>query len=115
MTTPIKYYNETWQQWFYFMEGWTEVDAIVYLKKINYNVDDMRFYCGKTIYNENGTGPIIIWTKPVMGFGKRAAILAHECIHAAHITLNRCGVKADFNNDEVVTYLVTDLIRKAVK
>lgn len=113
---PIEYYDECWQQMFWLMEGWTKKQAVSFFNTLpGFHDQDISLNQGKTFYNTDGTGPILIWTGPTKTIGARAAILAHECIHAAHITLDRAGVKPDFNNDEAVTYLVTVLMRKALR
>lgn len=112
---PKHYHCYTWQQSFWIMEGFSKDEARKWVAKWGWNVDDHPMYQGKTWWNVDGSGPIIIWTEPVRTLARRMSILAHECIHAAHITLARCGVKPCFDNDEAVTYLTTVLVRKALE
>lgn len=114
MKKPIYYYDETWQQGFWLLESTPVEKANKLLKKLKINTTFNGSKSGETVYNLGDEGPIIVWTIPHKDLPRRAAILAHECIHAAHICLKRCGVIADFDNDESVTYLVTVLIRKAL-
>lgn len=114
MKKPKHYFCETWQQSFWLMVGWKPDEAQKWLKKMGWDTGS-PFHCGKTIFDTDGVGPIIIWTNDNLQKGRREAVLAHECLHAAHICLDRVGVKADFRNDEAEAYLMTNLIRQALE
>lgn len=111
----VKWYCETWQQWFWLLESCPRKTAHKYLVGKKLPEDQLNFsHSGKTIWHRGGVGPIIVWTSPQKSLAARCAILAHECVHAAHICLDRAGVRPDFENDEAVTYLVTVLVRRAL-
>ena len=112
---PIHYYDECWMQSFWFMEGWPREVAAKVIERAGMGTSNITWQQGRTMWKLDGTGPIIIWTKPAKTLAARMSILAHECIHAAHICLDRSGVKPCFDNDEPVTYLVTVLMRKALE
>lgn len=52
----------------------------------------------------------VIWIRRADDLGS----LAHECVHAANFTLQLRGVKADFDNDEPLAYLVGNLMDAAL-
>ncbi len=113
MTKPIIYFDECWQQTFWIFKEWPLTQTQKYLQKQGWDVH-WEGYQGRTMWNTNGSGPIVIWTSPQKNPSSRAAILAHECIHAAGICLQRAGVISSFDNDEPLCYLTTILIRKAL-
>lgn len=41
--------------------------------------------------------------------------IAHECLHATNFILSKIGQKADFENDEVQTYLFQEIFEEALK
>jgi hypothetical protein len=111
---PKYYFDKCWQQEFVFMVGWKSADAKKFMKKAIGYEDDKYFHHGTTVFHPDGQGGIFIWTAPMKRSADKYAILAHECIHAAHVALMRAGVVSDFNNDEAVTYLVTALMQEAL-
>lgn len=117
MRKPKYYFDETWMENFWFFLGWKPKDCERYLQK-HWNFETLCLNgSGKTIefVNEKGKAAIVIWTdkKPIDPMS--ISVLAHECVHAVHMALNRRGVKADFDNDEVEAYLVAKLMREAMR
>jgi hypothetical protein len=93
-----------------FFVGWKFEDFQAYAKK-HYSLE-FRQSCGRTLFiQEDGATIIAIWTRPG---DKDGSILAHECVHAANLTLNHKGVIADHINDEAQAYLVQVLVKKAL-
>lgn len=72
-------------------------------------LDKAPFVGGLTFEAEDGT--IVIWVKGKEDF----STLAHECVHAAGKALKFKGVKADWDNDEPLTYLVGALMTAALR
>lgn len=113
---PHYYFCETFTENFWFFLGWKTDDVEWYMKRfftfdtLNLNGD------GKTVefQNDKGRRVIIIWTRWNKKEKKIYSVLAHECVHAAHMCLSKKGVKPDFENDEVVAYMVQSLMRKAI-
>lgn len=57
----------------------------------------------------SGIGHIIVaFAKPHITPG----LIAHECGHAAGYVLNHVGVKADWENDEAFTYLLSWMVNR---
>lgn len=110
----VKWYCEVWITWFWILESCPVDYAQSFLKRNDIHYVDLN-YEGKTIFKLDGEGPIVIWTRPLKTEADRYSILAHECVHAAHVCLSRKGVKSDFDNDEPVTYLVQQLIKQALE
>lgn len=96
------------------MDGFTKQESSKWCAKWGFDVSDVKLQQGRTFWRLDGSGPIIIWTDPSKNMINRMAILAHECIHAAHVCLQRAGVVPSFDNDEPTAYLVTVLMRKAL-
>lgn len=109
---PRHAYCEVFKMNFYFCIGWGPDQFAKYMQK-NFNHDPkMKLAEGKTIMVENDKGRItIIWIKDRTDF----PVLAHECIHAANFTLDVIGHIYDYENDEVMAYLTTWIIKKAMK
>lgn len=58
---------------------------------------------------------IVIWMKNKDRSNENLTTLHHECIHAASYLLSSRGVKADFDNDEPLTYMSQFIFSKCVK
>lgn len=100
---------------YYFFLGWPWNEFRDYVfKNYNYTVSEYPKPAGKLVEWNSDDGAkctMMIWTEDAKDYPS----LAHECLHAANWTLDRAGVKADFMNDEPQTYLMTNLIRQALK
>lgn len=103
---PGHFFCHTWCQNFYFYLGWPPEELKKRLKGYDGNFEVRA----KTIVDSYGH--IHIWTKK-----KKCALddLAHECVHAANMTLGRAGVEPCFGNDESQAYLVGSIMRFACK
>lgn len=92
---------------YYFYLGWKPKEIKKYLKMQDSEFEGSR---GKTIWWEGGNDYVFhIWTRQKTDLGA----LVHECFHAAAMTLDRCNVKFDAENDEPYAYLVQSIFEKA--
>jgi len=105
---PIYYYLELYRTQYYYCLGWNASEVEALLLKLNATLDSAIDGAGACLQIDSPTGHvIIIWTKR-----KCTTILAHECLHAANMTLSWIGWRADMNNDEPQAYLMHHLMEK---
>lgn len=110
MKKPKHWYCETWKMNFYFCIGWRPEEFQKYMKKSFDYEFESRLKDGSTLLCNSDQGSIIIiWTR------KRAdhAVLTHESVHAANMTLSSRGWRPELENDEPQAYLVESIFRKA--
>lgn len=112
---PTFYYDETWLENFWFCIGWTREEFTEYVKK-EFNHDaNVGQSQGKTLSVVNDRGHrLIIWTSH-RGGRKMYETLAHEAVHAGMFCLTRVGVTVTPENDEPLAYLVSLIMRKALR
>ena len=110
---PVFYFCDLWRTNYYFFLGWKWPVYKRYVqKKWDREWNQEEEPAGKSIII---TGPIGFWAVSIwINKKNNFPTLAHECLHAANWTLDRAGVNPSFSNDEVQTYLMTNLIRKAL-
>lgn len=118
---PGFYFNETFRQNFYFFLGWKAEDYYDYcVKHFDYHWDRELFDLndGKTAMLTNkskGKEVVLIWTRhQEKKVSSQLAILAHECLHATNMTLDRIGYEVDLKNDEAQAYLFTEIFRQGL-
>lgn len=98
---------------YWFFLGWTRDEFKKYCQKNFDYLPDMPLELkGKLIESIDDRGTrMLIWTEKANDLPS----LVHECVHAAHFTLDRKGFKPDFCNDEPVAYLVQSIFTAALK
>jgi len=103
------YYCDVWQVNFYYFIKWDFSSVCSYVKK-EFNLDfsfDGEIGTGRTLMSPNGC---FIWIKE-----KKADVLVHESVHAAHWITARAGYSVDKYNDEAFAYLVANIFRQGFK
>lgn len=110
---PKFYYCDVYRISYWFCIGWKPLEFDKFFKK-KFGFDmDSAGKGGFTAYcNDGKKEVIVIWVHPKE---LKSGALAHECVHAANMTLKERGVKPDFENDEPLAYLVGTLFEKAKK
>jgi len=111
--SPGFFFCPTWMMNYWYFIGWPPNKFIKYCEKeFNHTPEIGESSGGKMIEISRGTKTrMVIWTRDKTDLGS----LVHECIHAAHFTLQIKGFKPDFLNDEPVTYLVQSIFNHALK
>jgi hypothetical protein len=82
-----------------------------YLRK-NYGHDPDLSQKAGTVFEipqKSGATVYLVWTRK-----KHAAVVAHECVHAANVLLKSRGWKPELDNDEPQAYLVEALVSAAL-
>lgn len=112
MKKPKFYFCDIWRVNYYFFIGWPSGEFKSYvLKQYGFDADIHEQGVGKCLeVVKNNKYGILIWIKKKNDYPS----LAHECLHATNYTLCRAGWKFDVHNDEPQTYLLTNLVRKAL-
>ncbi len=112
---PTYYFCKLWRMHYDFCLGWKPEEFKSFLKKkYDYETTMQATATGKFVWLEDGSFcRAFIWTK-FTGI-KSMPALAHECLHVANYTLDRAGWTPQLTNDEPQTYLMTSLIRQALK
>lgn len=114
---PGFYYCDVYQDSVWFFIGWSQDEVAKYLAK-SWKFAPGLFdggFLGKTIiFEDDRRRAVVIWTEMDKSNEKFPYIIAHECVHAAGYILSRAGVRADFDNDEAMAYLVGTLVRKSM-
>ena len=105
---PRSYYCDTWAMQYYFLVGWNykKIEKFlnnIYKIKIDLSKDDG--FCIEI------NGDIYIWTRHKHNY----PVIAHECTHAATMTLNMRGWQMDYNNDEPLAYLIQTIMEKILR
>lgn len=108
------WYCEIFRTHFYFMLNSTvgQLEEFSF-KKLGYKATPGGAAALTHVWQPNkGGNYIIIWVRK----GKMDyPILAHECLHAAHATLDYIGFKSSSDNDEIQAYLMTHIMEQALK
>lgn len=86
--------NETYGQDFYFLAGWTDLEAR------GMGLDTVNAAGSTDMIN----GSVYIWVKD-LGCDDAIEYLVHECIHASTFTLGARGIEVSAKNDEAHAYL----------
>ena len=107
---PKHYYLEIYRMNYYFFNGFSRDLFRAYSSKyFNHEIRETNFSGKCLLYTDNKGSIVSIWYDK-----KDKAALAHECVHAAVMTLEKNGI--DYNNDdgETLAYLVGHLYEKAL-
>lgn len=116
---PKHYYCELFQANVWFYLGSSVESTMDHLKK--YWICEPNLindgHLGKAIefQSEANKRCIVIWTKYPLSNKQIYPTLAHECVHAANMILERAGVQTSYLNDEPHAHLVGLLMKKAAE
>lgn len=107
------YYLELFRMPYFFFIGWSE-ERLAKHMAVNFGYQlDASHSSGKCILLDGPQGhAICIWTHAK---DKSPSTLAHECIHAAMMTLSLRGVDARGDDGETLAYLVGHLMEVALE
>lgn len=106
---PKKFYLEIYDITYLFFIGWSKEEYSKYIeRKFDYECKMGATDEGETFFIDDQK-TIIIWIKDGKDF---MPVLCHEVVHAACFTLQWCGVKPDYKNDENLAYLAQLLFSK---
>ena len=107
---PSFWYCDMYHMNFYYCLGWKRSDFTNYVKKaFDY---DCTVAAGKTLMVQGENHSIIvIWVSKKTDY----SVLAHECLHAANMTLAHIGWKPNLNNDEPQADLLSQIFTNAIK
>lgn len=116
---PKHYYCELFQANVWFYLGSSVESTRKHLKKF-WAFDPTlidEYHLGKTIefQNESGARCIVIWTKHPLSDKRIYPTLAHECVHATNMIMDRAGVQSSYLNDETHAHMVGLLMKKAAE
>ena len=108
---PTLYHCDFWKQSFWFCIGWSHQNMTAYLKKHHDHDPDLSQKAGTVVEipQKSGATVYLVWTRK-----KHAAVVAHECVHAANVLLKSRGWKPELDNDEPQAYLVEALVSAAL-
>lgn len=116
---PHRYFNEMWKVNFWFFVGWDSYQTAKVLNKHWAEVSaKLHVVAGMTMdfrHEADQRQAIAVYVSKKVSKSARSPVLAHECVHAAHMALEMRGVHPSFENDEVVAYLVETLMREGLK
>ncbi len=108
---PKYWWCETWKVNLYFAIGWKKSDIREWLLKEWKHQKDFSKISGTTIEAFTKTNyMILIWTQD-----RHLPTIVHECVHAASMSLERCGWKFDTGNEEPFAYLCEAIFGKAIQ
>lgn len=107
---PKKFYLEIYDMKYLFFIQWDRQEYSDYLEKFRNTEGNLGPSDSGETFFDMDSKTIIIWVEKSENY---LEILCHECVHAACFTLQWCGVKADFKNDESLAYLCELLFKKA--
>lgn len=113
---PAWHYDETFQENYWFFLGWPIQETEKYLRKYFEFTLTLESKAGTCIefQKDNGTRLIAIWMQKKPKGAYWLGTLAHECIHAANMTLKHKGVHPDFEDDETQAHLASAIFGKAL-
>ncbi len=110
---PKFYYDEWSQNNFWLFIGWSAKNVKKYLKSDYANEVICEEKQGCTMFTEDSI--CMIWINRKTKDSLFYSILAHECFHAANFVTEKMGIKNSSSNDEPLAYLLSTLIRRALK
>jgi hypothetical protein len=112
---PDFWYCELYKMNFWYFIGWPRESFDQWIRKRHdQDYETAKLSGAKTLLIENSDGQrIAIWVKKQPRPNMMAS-LCHECVHAAHWTLDLRGHKPDYNNDEPEAYLTEAIFRNGM-
>lgn len=111
MEEGLKFYNDLYHKYIYFLPCITEEAYERAVRKIDPKyVSNIGLAGG---YSSHVNGHVFIWIKD--NKLDNLGALSHESIHAANFILDDCGIKQDTENDEALTYLSQWIFEKCLK
>lgn len=115
---PTYYHNETYGKTYQFFLGWDNLEVQAWIRKEmkwpDFLLEGSNFL-GRTIEITGPESRVLIITRPEVSAKQFYSVLAHECAHAAGISLRQVGAKPDFHNDEPFCYLLERIMEAALK
>lgn len=110
------YYSEFVKNNFLFLVGWSGKDFSDYcMDKFNYDVGSTRHKFGMCLdmvaSHKGGYNGLVIWVEKKSDY----PALAHECIHAVIIALERAGITPCNDTGETLAHMVDTLMEKGLK